>query len=151
MRWRSRKISGKTVHYPLGSGRKYDPTHGTSKVYVKEVKQELREHPWATKATAERIVQDHMAKPSYSYEQNATGFKNIPVSSIVFNESSPVDLDRRAKYFMNMHRKGEFIPPIAVVRSGGKYVVVDGHARVEAYRKLGIKNIPAVVMPTAGG
>jgi hypothetical protein len=69
----------------------------------------------------------------------------VPVKDIQFSESRPVDLDRRATFFMDMYRNGKTIPPILVHRlPDGKYEVIDGHARLEAYRRLGITEIPAV-------
>jgi hypothetical protein len=49
------------------------------------------------------------------------------------------------KYFIGMYENGKVIPPILVHKlPNGKYVVIDGHARVEAYRRLGVKEILAV-------
>jgi hypothetical protein len=69
----------------------------------------------------------------------------VPVKDVAFSEMQPVDLDRRATFFMDMYRNGKTIPPILVHKlPDGKYEVIDGHARLEAYRRLGVTEIPAV-------
>jgi hypothetical protein len=69
----------------------------------------------------------------------------MPVKDVAFSEVKPVDLDRRAAFFMDMYRNGKTIPPILVHKlPDGKYEVIDGHARLEAYRRLGVTEIPAV-------
>jgi hypothetical protein len=42
-----------------------------------------------------------------------------------------------------MLRAGKPVPPILVYRSDGGYAVWDDHARLQSYRNLGIKRIPA--------
>jgi hypothetical protein len=70
--------------------------------------------------------------------------KNVPTSRISFSEK-PEDLDRRAEHFIDMYQSGKTIPPILVHKlPDGKYEVLDGHARLEAYRRMGIEKIPVV-------
>ena len=44
--------------------------------------------------------------------------------------------------------KGHTLPPVKVVRhqTGGGYTVVDGHHRLEAHRRLGLKHISANIV-----
>jgi len=71
---------------------------------------------------------------------------------LVFREKKPVDLQRRAHYFIRMHMDGRPIPPILVYKiPGGKYKIYDGHARVHAFRLLGIKSIPAILKKDTSG
>jgi hypothetical protein len=70
---------------------------------------------------------------------------NVPVNEVQFSESRPVNLDERASYFVDMYKQGKTIPPILIHKlPRGKYEVIDGHARLEAYRRLGVTEIPAV-------
>ena len=43
-----------------------------------------------------------------------------------------------------MYKRGETIPPILFHKEKGKTYLLDGRARLEAFKRLGIKNIPAV-------
>jgi ParB-like chromosome segregation protein Spo0J len=71
--------------------------------------------------------------------------KHIDLSKLVPSEKKPIDLERRAQYFVDMHNEGRTIPPILIHKlRDGSYQILDGHARVHAYRKLGIAKIPAV-------
>ncbi len=70
---------------------------------------------------------------------------DMDMDKIVPSQDKPANLDQRAEHFMEMYRKGETIPPMLVHRlPNGKYEIVDGHARYEAYRRLGVKKIPVV-------
>lgn len=80
----------------------------------------------------------------------ASDVRNIIIrvnpDKLLFREENPVDLEKRAQYFIRMHMDGRPIPPILVYKiPGNKYKVYDGHARVAAYRILGIKSIPAIL------
>jgi hypothetical protein len=69
----------------------------------------------------------------------------VKTARLVPRESHPVDLDVRANYFVDLYKHGETIPPILVHRlSNGRYVIIDGHARVRAAQILGLKELPAV-------
>ncbi len=46
-------------------------------------------------------------------------------------------------------RRGESFPPIAVLRLGGRYIVVDGHKRFSAYRSLSRASIPVEIWSVA--
>jgi hypothetical protein len=64
---------------------------------------------------------------------------------LVPREKHPVNLEERAQYFMDAYKRGLTIPPILVHRlPNGKLEILDGHARVEAYRRLGVTEIPAI-------
>ena len=55
------------------------------------------------------------------------------------------DLDRRAEHFVDMYKNGQTIAPILVHRlPSGEYRILDGHARAEAYRRLGVTSVPAI-------
>lgn len=70
---------------------------------------------------------------------------NVRTDDLVAGEKEPVNLKARADYFVDMYNRGLTIAPILVHRlPSGKYEILDGHARVEAYRQLGVKQIPAV-------
>lgn len=68
----------------------------------------------------------------------------IKTDSVKFSQD-PHNLNERSAYFEDAIKRGKTIPPILVHKlPDGKYEVVDGHARLQAYRNLGVKEIPAV-------
>lgn len=84
---------------------------------------------------------------SVSTPEKKTDLKLITVGTdrVKFHEKNPADLEARTKYFIDQIRQGKTIPPILVHRlPSGRLEVIDGHARLNAYRRLGIKRIPAV-------
>ncbi len=86
-------------------------------------------------------------------QQDKTGYnstiENVDVNNLEFTELDggkiealkEKDVDAYAEKFKN----GETPPPILVGRRNGKLVVIDGHRRVLAAKKAGIKTIKAVV------
>jgi|GEM_PF-2280474 hypothetical protein len=60
-------------------------------------------------------------------------------------------LYKRAKDFLKMKKRGETIPPIVLYENpDGTYEIHDGHARTVAFRRMGMRNVPAVVIPRKG-
>jgi hypothetical protein len=56
-----------------------------------------------------------------------------------------VDLDRRAEHFVDMYKNGQTIAPILVHKlPSGEYRIIDGHARAEACKRLGVTSVPAI-------
>jgi len=85
-------------------------------------------------------------------ESAVTKIIRVDPNELVFREKKPVDLQRRAQYFIRMHMDGRPIPPILVYKiPGGRYKIYDGHARVYAFRLLGIKSIPAILKKDNSG
>jgi len=85
-------------------------------------------------------------------ESAITKIIRVDPNELVFREKKPVDLQRRAQYFIRMHMDGRPIPPILVYKiPGGRYKIYDGHARVYAFRLLGIKSIPAILKKDNSG
>jgi hypothetical protein len=71
--------------------------------------------------------------------------KTLDTDKIRWSEKHPVNLEPRVQYFIDMYKRGQTIPPILVHKlPNGKYEVLDGHARLEAFKRLGVKKIPAV-------
>jgi hypothetical protein len=91
---------------------------------------------------------EETAKPKIVY---------LDPQTINFSESFKDDknekLHKRADKFVDMYKKGSTdVPPITVYKlPNGKYEIHDGHARVAAFRKMGIKKIPAVVIKKGSG
>ena len=84
---------------------------------------------------------------------------NVDPNQVKFSEEFKVDkldrLHKRAGKFKDMYDRKETIPPIAVYKEGDSYSVHDGHARVLAFRELGVKECPAILLekgdnPSAG-
>lgn len=85
-------------------------------------------------------------------ESAITKIVRVNPDELVFREKKPVDLQRRAQYFVRMHMANRPIPPILVYKiPGGKYKIYDGHARAYAYRLLGVKSIPAILKKDSSG
>jgi hypothetical protein len=70
-----------------------------------------------------------------------------------FKDDKHEKLHVRAEKFVKMHNDGKTdVPPITVYKlPDGRYEIHDGHARVVAFRKLGLKKIPAVVIKKGSG
>lgn len=69
--------------------------------------------------------------------------KNVPIEDIQWSEN-PVNLEERIQRFMTMYENGVTIPPITVTKTpDGKYRVLDGHVRLETFKRLGFTRIPA--------
>jgi predicted chitinase/8-oxo-dGTP pyrophosphatase MutT (NUDIX family)/uncharacterized ParB-like nuclease family protein/FMN phosphatase YigB (HAD superfamily) len=82
--------------------------------------------------------------------------KNIPLRMLpvdLINVFEPEDKMKSLSSRMNVSRLKKFIqsggkiPPILVRKQGTGYQVVDGHHRLHAYKKLGIKTIPCRIVP----
>ena len=60
-------------------------------------------------------------------------------------------LYKRAKDFLKMKKRGETIPPIVVYENkDGTHDIHDGHARVVAFRRMGMRDVPAVAISRGG-
>ena len=75
--------------------------------------------------------------------------ENMPIqmlstSSTIITQPKPKNFEARVQYFIDMYKRGETIPPILFHKEKGKTYLLDGRARLEAFKRLGIKNIPAV-------
>lgn len=69
----------------------------------------------------------------------------VKTDEVKFSEAEPHNLTERAAYFEGQIKQGKTVPPILVHKlTDGKYQVVDGHARLQAYRNMGVKEVPAV-------
>jgi ParB-like chromosome segregation protein Spo0J len=74
--------------------------------------------------------------------------KKIPVKEISYKEVHPVAHEERARKYAEAIKKGVPFKPIMVFGKrfeGDTYEVFDGHARVLAYKTLGIEEIEAEI------
>jgi len=92
----------------------------------------------------------------FGAEVDDSGFDSLPVVNIPANQLvgfEPDDKMNQPKSQANVEKivaglkKGDRLPPILVRRYKDGYQVVDGHHRFWAYKSLGIKSIPAQVVP----
>lgn len=67
----------------------------------------------------------------------------VPVKDLVPTKPSGY-LEDRVRHFQNMIKEGKTIPAIQVHKKDGKYLIYDGHARTEAFKREGYKTVPAV-------
>jgi hypothetical protein len=85
-------------------------------------------------------------------ESAVTKIIHVNPAEVIWREKRPVDLKRRAQYFVRMVLDGRPVPPILVYAvPGGKYKCFDGHARLAAFRILGIKSVPAILKKDHSG
>ena len=70
----------------------------------------------------------------------------VPMSKLYPREGKPVDLDRRAKYFVKLIKEKYPVAPILVQETSKGYMIIDGHARYEAFKRLGSKAMQANVV-----
>jgi hypothetical protein len=73
--------------------------------------------------------------------------KVVPTAKLVPTEDKRgrPEFETSVRYIMDMYRRGETLPPILIhKRADGSYAIMDGHARVEAYRRLGVTRVPCV-------
>ena len=81
--------------------------------------------------------------------------RNIPVNRMFRHEpeektsadTSTPESEKTIQGIMSSIKKKKKIEPILVRRqSGGKYQVMDGHHRIEAHLRMGMKHVPARVI-----
>jgi hypothetical protein len=61
------------------------------------------------------------------------------------HDGSRKDFEASVQHIIDMYKNGRTIPPLLVHRlPSGKYQLLDGHARAEAFRRLGVTRVPVV-------
>jgi hypothetical protein len=88
-----------------------------------------------------------------SYPGKVVKMKLIDVNldELVPSDHVKPQFEERVKYFIDLYKNGHTIPPIMVHKlPNGKYQILDGHARAEAFRRLGFKKIIAADNSIAG-
>lgn len=69
----------------------------------------------------------------------------LPTEASYLQEPNPPNFEERVNHFMNMYQRGETIPPILFYKNpDGTVKILDGRARLEAFRRLQVSHIPAV-------
>ena len=69
----------------------------------------------------------------------------LPTESSYLQEPNPPNFEERVQHFMGMYHRGETIPPILYhTNPDGTVKILDGRARLEAFRRLQVSHIPAV-------
>jgi hypothetical protein len=117
--------------------------YGKSKVHPIFASQPSRREP---RAKTYRVEQKNnvvtVTRPSgHSVELKMT---SVDPNELVATKPSGY-LGDRIIHFVELLKRGEKIPPIVIhKREDGKYEILDGHARVAAYKRLKIRHIPAV-------
>jgi hypothetical protein len=63
----------------------------------------------------------------------------------IIQDPNPENFEARVQHFIDMYNRGETIPPILYHKlDNGSIKLLDGRARLEAFRRLGLPRIPAV-------
>lgn len=62
--------------------------------------------------------------------------------------TASIDSENNVRNIMRSVKKGRDVPPILVMKTPGGFQVIDGHHRLEAYKRLGKKSIPARMVST---
>jgi hypothetical protein len=71
--------------------------------------------------------------------------EQLSTKATIIQDPNPENFEERVQHFMNMYKRGETIPPILFHRlDDGRIQILDGRARMEAFRRMGIPRIPAV-------
>jgi hypothetical protein len=76
--------------------------------------------------------------------------ENMPIEQLstketIIQDPNPENFEERVNHFIKMYNRGETIPPILYHRmENGQIQVLDGRARLEAFRRLNLSRIPAV-------
>lgn len=70
---------------------------------------------------------------------------NLDLNKITPGDYVEPNFEQRVQYFIDSYKNGQSIPPVFVHKlPNGEYKVLDGNARIEAFRRLGVTTVPAV-------
>lgn len=83
--------------------------------------------------------------PQVTKTESITAKTNLLVS----HEGAPDNI--RVEEYKKMIQEGKPIEPIKVINEGEKYGIEDGKHRFEAYKQLGIKDVPIEIVSPVGG
>jgi hypothetical protein len=71
--------------------------------------------------------------------------EQLSTQATIIQDPNPENFEERVEHFIQMYKRGETIPPILFHRlEDGGIQILDGRARMEAFRRMGIPRIPAV-------
>jgi len=75
------------------------------------------------------------------------GFAVLPIGKLdVISHQRKASAPHVARVVDSVRRVG-FVAPVVVVERNGRYVIIDGQHRFLAAQELGLKNVPAVIVP----
>lgn len=72
------------------------------------------------------------------------GKKTMKPAQLVSHEGAPDKL--RVKFWKRMIKEGRKVKPLLVIKEGNKFGIEDGKHRFQAYKELGIKDIPVQIV-----
>ena len=84
-----------------------------------------------------------------SYRGKLEPIVQIPISKVDTFEkeaSGKSGFEKNVKNIMMALKRKEKIPPVLVRRVGLKFQILDGHHRFEAYKRAGLKAMPARIV-----
>ena len=86
------------------------------------------------------------------YSMHDVPTTNLPTEATYIQEPNPPNFEERVQHFMQMYHGGQTIPPIMYhTNPDGTILILDGRARLEAFRRLQVSHIPAVENFSLGG
>ena len=101
-----------------------------------------------------RAVTRYATGRTVQYTIEDMPIEQLDTQTSVILDPNPENFEARVQHFIDMYNRGETIPPILFHRmapegstqqgKNGKIKILDGRARLEAFRRLGIPRIPAV-------
>ena len=75
------------------------------------------------------------------------GFTVLPIGKLdVISHQRKASAPHVARVVESINRVG-FVAPVVVVERDGRYVIIDGQHRFLAAQELGLKNLPALIVP----
>jgi hypothetical protein len=155
--FRTRKQDdGKTQAYPIfdttqiGRPLKSSKSMGASREQIHQIRaaridREMQEQAYAQYVAKGFHGQGDIVVVSTPARTTSLKLTTVKTDDVKFREESPYNLEERSAYFQDAIKRGKTVPPILVHKlPDGTIEVIDGHARLDAYRKLGVKEVPAV-------
>jgi len=80
------------------------------------------------------------------YEQDLV-FKIVPIDSLKVVEHQRKPSNYHVTHLISSIERVGFIVPLVVVEKGNNYIILDGQHRFLAAQKLGLKELPVIVIP----
>jgi hypothetical protein len=92
-----------------------------------------------------RVVTRYPTGKVVRYSIEDMPLEQLSTKTTIIQDPNPENFEARVQRFIDIYNRGETIPPILFHRlKDGRIQILDGRARMEAFRRMGIPRIPAV-------